>query len=114
PLVKSGLAFAPADANPALALPKFFGAVTNIRVIDEAAKGVGGMSVGVNDTTGVVRRLPMLFSDGTHVYPSLVVEALRVALRQRSIAVRSAGSSGDAFAAGRHPLIDFRVGEGEK
>jgi adenylate cyclase len=52
----------------------------------------------------------MLFSDGAHIYPSLAVEALRVAQRQKGITVRGTGASGEANT-GRAALLDMRVGE---
>ena len=77
PLARSGIAFAGTD--PAVIVPAFVGAVPPLLVLENAARGIGSVSLSRNDASGVVRRVPMLFSDGERTYPSLVAEALRVA-----------------------------------
>ena len=42
--------------------------------------GLGGLSLNAEDSAGVVRRVPLLWSDGTTLYPGLSLEALRLAL----------------------------------
>jgi adenylate cyclase len=84
--------------------------VTNLPLLDQAAAGVGGLNLSTRDRAGIVRRIPMLFSDGSHVYPGLAAEALRVAQRQSGILVRSTGSSGEANT-GNAALLDMRVGD---
>src|SRR5262249_10229922 len=44
------------------------------------AAGLGSLSLDSTDSAGVVRRVPLLWSDGTSLYPSLAVETLRLAL----------------------------------
>lgn len=102
-------AFAYAGVNPAEVLPRFGSAVSNLGILDQAASGAGGIDLSARDQSGVVRRIPMLFSDGEHLYPGLAVEALRVAQGQKSIIVRGTGSSGDSDS-GRAALIGMRVG----
>ncbi len=108
PPTKAGVAFA--GANPASVLTPFRGAVSNLPMLDKAAAGIGSINVSARDRSGIVRRLPMLLSDGSQVYPALVVEALRVAQNQRSIVIRSTGASGDADT-GAAALLDLRVGD---
>src|SRR3954452_3958837 len=108
PLARSGIAFAGTD--PATILPSFAGAVPPIPVLEGAASGIGSVSLSRNDTSGVVRRVPMLFSDGERTYPSLVVEALRVAQGASSIIVRSTGASGEKDV-GVPALVELKVGE---
>ena len=95
---------------PAAILPPFAGAVPPIPVLEGAASGIGSVSLSRNDTSGVVRRVPMLFSDGERTYPSLVVEALRVAQGASSIIVRSTGASGEKDV-GVPALVELKVGE---
>jgi adenylate cyclase len=83
PPVRSGLVFAGAD--PRTILEPMRGAAASLPILHEAARGVGGISLNAGETGGVVRRIPMLFSNGTDVYPSLSVEALRVAFGADSI-----------------------------
>jgi adenylate cyclase len=108
PILKSGVVYAGAD--PAAILPPFAGAVPPIPVLEGAASGIGSVSLSRNDTSGVVRRVPMLFSDGERTYPSLVVEALRVAQGASSIIVRSTGASGEKDV-GVPALVELKVGE---
>lgn len=108
PPVRAGLAFV--GVKPTDVLSPFRGAIANLPVLDDASAGIGGLNLSSRDRAGVVRRIPMLFSDGTRIYPGLAVEALRVAQGKKSIVVRGTGSSGDAdtgFAA----LLDMRVGD---
>jgi len=108
PAAKAAIAFA--GASPAAILRPFPGATTNLPILDEAASGVGGVSLSRRDSAGVVRRVPMLFSDGDRIYPGLAVEALRVAQAQKSLMIRSTGASGDADT-GRPALLDLKVSE---
>jgi adenylate cyclase len=107
PAVKGGFAFAGTD--PKRELPTFPGATVNLPVLSQAATGVGALSLGGRENTGVVRRVPLLFSDGKRLYPSLVLEALRVAQGAHGVLVRSSGASGEG--GGAPALIDLRVGQ---
>ncbi|RJF68342.1 CHASE2 domain-containing protein [Rhodopseudomonas palustris] len=108
PTVKAGLAVV--GVTPTQVLPPFRGAVSNLPLLDQAAAGTGAINLSARDDSGVVRRLPMLMSDGKQVYPSLAIEALRVAQNQKGIVVRGTGASGDADT-GRAALVDMRVGQ---
>jgi adenylate cyclase len=108
PAMKAGLAFV--GVKPTDVLVPFSGAVANLSVLEEAAAGVGGINVSSRDRSGVVRRIPMLFSDGERIYPSLAVEALRVAQGQKGIVVRGTGASGEADS-GEAALLDVRIGD---
>lgn len=108
PTVKTGLAFV--GVAPANVLPPFRGAVSNLPQLDAAAAGVGAINLSASDRGGVVRRLPMLLSDGARVYPSLAVEALRVAQGQKGVIIRGTGASGDDDV-GDAALVDMRIGQ---
>jgi len=108
PSVKTGLAVV--GITPTRVLPPFRGAVANLPQLEDAAAGVGAINLSARDRAGVVRRLPMLMSDGARVYPSLAVEALRVAQGQKGIIVRGTGASGDADT-GHAALLDMRIGQ---
>jgi adenylate cyclase len=104
-LRKAGTGVKPTDV-----LTPFKGALSNIGVLEEAAAGVGGINLSQRDRSGVVRRIPMLFSDGERIYPGLASEALRVAQAQKGIVVRGTGASGEADS-GHAALLDMRVGD---
>ncbi len=108
PPVKSGLAFV--GVEPTKVLPPFRGAIVSLPVLTDAAAGVGGLNVSARDRSGIIRRIPMLSSDGEHIYPGLAVEALRVAQQQKGITVRGTGASGESDL-GRAALLDMRVGQ---
>ena len=108
PPVKSGLAFV--GVEPTKVLPPFRGAIVSLPVLTDAAAGVGGLNVSARDRSGIIRRIPMLSSDGERVYPGLAVEALRVAQQQKGITVRGTGASGESDT-GRAALLDMRIGE---
>jgi adenylate cyclase len=108
PPVKSGLAFV--GVEPTKVLIPFRGAVVSLPILTDAAAGVGGLNISARDRSGIIRRIPMLSSDGERVYPGLAVETLRVAQQQKGITVRGTGASGESDT-GRAALLDMRVGE---
>ena len=107
PPVRAGLAFV--GVKPTKVLAPFQGTVSSLPILNEAAAGIGGINLSSHDRAGIVRRVPMLFSDGANIYPGLAIEALRVAQNQKGIVVRGTGSSGDSDT-GHAALIDMRVG----
>ena len=108
PATKAGLAFV--GVKPTDVLAPFKGALANIGVLEEAAAGVGGINLSQRDRSGIIRRIPMLFSDGERIYPGLASEALRVAQQEKGIVVRGTGASGDTHS-GHAALLDMRVGQ---
>jgi len=60
----------------------------NVPQLEKAAKGHGLFSV-ADEYDGVVRRVPMVYSIGKKVYPSLSLEMLRVAFGARTIATKT-------------------------
>jgi len=106
PQPKAGFAFGGAD--PATILPPFHGAKLPLPGFEAAASGLGGLGLGDGSHSGIVRRVPALFSDGRGLYPSLAIEALRVAQGASSILVRSDGAGRDPSAAA---LTGLRVGQ---
>ena len=108
PPAKAGMAFV--GVKPTEVLKPFASAIVNLPILDAAASGVGGLNLSSRDRAGVVRRVPMLFSDGQNIYPGLAAEALRVAQGQRGIVVRGTGASGEADS-GHAALLDMRIGE---
>ena len=108
PPVKTGYSIA--GVNPAEVLQRFRGTVTSLDLLDKAASGVGSMSISAEDKAGIIRRVPLLFTDGIKIYPNLGTEALRVAQQQKSIVTRGTGASGQLDTA-RPALVDMRIGQ---
>jgi adenylate cyclase len=100
--------FAHGGSDPAEALHGFDGAVRNLPAFEEAVAGYGVISL-VPEVDNVVRRVPLLVDlDGT-IYPSLSLEALRLAFGASTIVARSIDASGEV-AAGQTGLADLKVG----
>jgi adenylate cyclase len=65
---------------------------------------------GEHGSTGIVRRLPLLFSDGKSAYSGLALETLRVAQGAASTTVRATGRQRRGSWAGPPALVDLKVG----
>jgi adenylate cyclase len=102
PAVKSGLAYT--GENPADSLASFRGATVNLPVLDAAAAGLGAISVSPQDDQGIVRQVPLLWSDGKKIYPGLALESLRVAQQAQTLLVRSTPQAPAA-------IVSARVGD---
>lgn len=87
PGLKAGMAFTGQD--PRMALPSFSAATRNLPELDAAARGVGAITVSPLDTHGVIRQLPLLWNGGARIYPSLVLETLRVMHKDSTLLVHS-------------------------
>ena len=71
--------------------PKIFaylGITRNLPELEAAAAGLGIFSI-KPEIDGIVRRVPMIVRYGDDVYPTLVLDMLRVAAGQNAIAVKS-------------------------
>ena len=104
PPMKSGLAYT--GENPAESLASFRGTTVNIPVLDEAAAGIGAISVSPQDDQGIVRQVPLLWSDGKKIYAGLALEALRAAQQAQTLLVRSTPQAPAA-------IVSVRVGDVE-
>jgi len=107
PAAKSGFAYGGTD--PLTILPMFPSALPSLAILEDAASGIGGISLSAKDQSGVVRRAPLLFSDGKQLYPGLAVEALRVAQGAKGLLVRTTGASGETDA-GNAAITDVKIG----
>ncbi len=80
-------AFAISGTDPIGALPRLRGAVLPLPQFVDAAAGLGSLSLNAEDVATTVRRLPLLWTDGRQYFPSLSIEALRIALGIQNIVV---------------------------
>ncbi len=106
PPPKGGFAFGGAD--PKTYLPAYTGGVGNIPEIIGPAHGLGSFSF-PTAVDGVVRTVPLVFHAQGNLYPSLGLEALRVAQGAGSYVIRSTGASGEADT-GRAAMVALRDG----
>jgi adenylate cyclase len=71
--------FAFMGESPIGASPPITGAVVPLPALQEAAQGVGDVSMNAEQRNAIVRVIPLFLNDGVQLIPSLVMEALRVA-----------------------------------
>jgi adenylate cyclase len=93
--VRPKASFAIIGGDPASNIPQFTGTVLNIPVLEDAATGLGSISI-VAGTDEIVRRLPLVELSSGQVVPSLALEALRVATGEPTVRLRlnRAGADG--------------------
>lgn len=97
PQVKAGFAF---TGESPLAAPPHMRAATPLRPQLEAnASGIGHISLNPRKSSAVVRSVPLLVSDGEQLYPSLALEALRVAQGASTYLVLGAPDTPDTITA---------------
>ena len=90
PASKAG--FATAGDNPLRFVAAFTGAVTNLAAIEKAGAGNGSLNI-LPERDNVVRNVPLLVAHQGKLYPSLALEALRVAQGAKTYVVKSSGAS---------------------
>ncbi|HEY0920796.1 CHASE2 domain-containing protein [Devosia sp.] len=96
---KSG--FAVSGGNPIQAVPQLQGAVVPLPVLGAAASGLGSLSLAAADSVATVRRVPLLWTDGKQYFPTLSLEALRLALGVSTIVVMAETGGGGGVEAVR-------------
>ncbi|MEP4770767.1 MAG: adenylate/guanylate cyclase domain-containing protein [Roseibium sp.] len=107
PLKKAGIAFA--GDNPAGFLRPYPAALPSLDLLQSKASGIGSISISQDDREGIVRRVPIIVSNGTDVFPSLASEALRVAQGASGLIIRSTGSSSETDT-GEAAVTDVKIG----
>lgn len=103
---KSKSGFAYVGGNPEQHITEFAGVVPNLPMLEAAAAG-NGMLNSDPDADGVLRKVPLLFRIGNRLYPSLAVEALRVAQGAGSLIIKSANVDGDENA---DAIVAMKIG----
>ena len=93
PVVKAGFAVAGDDHKAAVV--DFKGATNNIKVLSDAAAGLGSINW-IPDRDQVVRRVQLVFRVGDQYVPSLVAEVLRVLQNAGTYVLKGSNASGEA------------------
>ncbi|MEX1179737.1 MAG: adenylate/guanylate cyclase domain-containing protein [Cucumibacter sp.] len=75
--LKSGVAIVGPD--PSRKAYRMRGAVLPLPRLFESARGLGAINLNPVDAVDVIRRVPLVWTDGTTLFPALALEALRVA-----------------------------------
>ncbi len=92
PMTSHGFAFS--GATPQARVDNYGGALHALEILESEAAGVGHASF-VPDRDGVIRKAPLLGRIGNRLFPSLSMEALRVAQGANNFIVKSANASGE-------------------
>jgi adenylate cyclase len=101
--------FAIAGDDPIPWVPHFAGAAGSLRVLQAAAAGNGSLGIH-QERDGIVRQVPLVIAVDGRLYPSLDLEALRVAQGARSYVIKSTGANG-VTAFGEHAGLNaIKVG----
>jgi adenylate cyclase len=108
PALKAGFAFGGDD--PSAAVPQMAGVVANLEPLEAAASGNGHFSL-LAERDGITRRVPLLLRWNGRLYPSLVLEALRVAQGAKGYIVKSTGASGEGGVEGAAGVVSVKVGQ---
>lgn len=107
PRVKA--AFVLAGDSPLPFLYSFKGAVVNLPGLETSAKGSGSFNT-IPEPDGIIRQVPLLFRAGDQIIPSLAAEALRIVQGASSIAVKSAGASGERAFGAKTGVAKVKIG----
>lgn len=105
PKVKTGFAYT--GAPPFGAVARMMGAARNLAPLDAAAAGLGSISLSPTESVSVVRKVPLVWSDGSELYPGLAIEALRVAMGVSTLVVHAVEDEGVIVQAVRVGDIDI-------
>ncbi len=108
PAPKAGYAMAGDD--PKSFVPSFPGGTPSLKVLSEAAKGIGAVNW-LPEHDQVVRRVPLLVAIDGALYPSLAVEQLRLAEKASTLFIRSSSGSGIEAFGQQTGLDSLKVGE---
>lgn len=106
PKPKAGFAYGGSD--PKGYLTRFGGGVPNLRPLSDAASGLAFYSFPPS-IDGLVRVIPLMATAQDQIYPTLALEALRLAQGAQSFTIRSSDASGDT-GAGTAAMTTLRVG----
>ncbi|MDA9767999.1 CHASE2 domain-containing protein [Candidatus Pelagibacter sp.] len=74
--------------NPKNFIYKFKNKIISLEEISSAASGIGSISL-IPNIDGVIRNVPVLYNIDNRIWPSLALEAVRVASGQKNLLVKS-------------------------
>ena len=73
--------------NPKNFIYKFKNKIISLEEISNAASGIGSISL-IPNIDGVIRNVPVLYNIDNRIWPSLALEAVRVASGQKNLLVK--------------------------
>lgn len=108
PRETAGFVFAGEDPKKSLIFMN--GAITSLPLLQKAASGVASVSLTGGRTSDVIRHVPLFITDGEQMYPTLSVEALRVATGASTYVLKTATASGET-SGGTIGVVAAKVGD---
>lgn len=100
---------ATAGDDPTLFAPAFDAAIASLPRLNEAARGLGAVNW-LPERDQIIRRVPLVITIGGTLYPSLSLEALRIAENDTTIFIRASGGSGVAAFGQQTGIETIRTG----
>jgi len=94
--------------DPKQFVADYLGTQNNIKLLDEAANGIGSMSIGNNDA--IVRQLPTFERIGDQLVPSLALEMTRVALGASTYQIKSSNASSEEAFGAHTGINNIKIG----
>ena len=67
---------------------KYKNKITSLEEINNAASGIGSISL-IPSIDGIIRKIPILYNIDNSIWPSLALESVRVATKQKNILVKT-------------------------
>jgi|RhiMetdeSRZDD1v2_1073273.scaffolds.fasta_scaffold00899_28 adenylate cyclase len=107
PSKKAGFAVAGDDPSPFLVT--FPGLSSNLRMLDDAAHGIGAISW-IPERDQIVRNLPLIYRVHDQYIPALAAEAIRVAQGASTYLLKSSNASGETALGKATGLNHIRIG----
>ena len=107
PSKKAGFAVAGDDPSPFLVT--FPGLSSNLRMLDDAAHGIGAISW-IPERDQIVRSVPLVYRVHDQYIPALAAEALRVAQGASTYVLKSSNASGESAFGKSTGLNHVRIG----
>lgn len=79
--------FAVSGPDPSASIPYLTGVAAPLPALRDAAPGLAAVSLNTELSSSAVRRLPLLWTNGSHLFPTLSLETLRIAFGLSGIVV---------------------------
>ncbi len=95
--------------DPLLFLRRFAGAITDLPLLEKAARGNGSFNA-IPDDDGTIRRVFLLFQLDGSIIPSLSMELLRVVQGASTYLVKASGASGSESFGSQTGITAVKVG----
>ena len=111
-LPETKASFAHGGDDPRLYAPYYPGAVASLKVLQNPAQGAGALNW-IPEYDQIIRRMPMVVRIEDTLFPSLVVDVLRLAQGASTYVIKSSGASSEQAFGENTGIVKIRVGDFE-